>query len=70
MRIQRLKPQLLRVDLHPLELASLVTAARWVVADGEGPLPDEALQELARVLASYDRELAAVHAEPSRREGR
>lgn len=54
MKLERLRPTAWRVTLHPLELATLVSAARWLVDGAEGELPSEAADDLRRVLASYD----------------
>ena len=58
MRIDRVQPQMLRLDIHPMELAALVTAARWVVTSHRDELPPEAVEQLDRVLADYDRQAA------------
>ena len=54
MWFERVRPTVLRVTLHPLELATLVSAARWAAEGAEDPLPPEALDRLRQVLASYD----------------
>ena len=60
MRLERVRPTMVRVTLHPLELATLVSAARLVADSAEGddpstgPLPPGVLAQLRRVLASYD----------------
>jgi hypothetical protein len=60
MRLERVRPTAVRVTLHPLELATLVSAARLVADSGDdtplpgGPLPPGALAQLRQVLASYD----------------
>lgn len=54
MRLERVRPTVLRVTLHPLELATLVSAARWVVSGARDPLPPDALDQLRQVLDSYD----------------
>lgn len=63
MRIERIRPAVLRVDLHAVELAALVAAARWAVEDDAGSgseLSDDARQQLRDVLAGYDREVARL----------
>ncbi len=54
MQIERIRPTALQVTLHPFELATLVAAARWIVEGAEGELPEEAIQQLRRVVAAYD----------------
>jgi predicted DNA-binding transcriptional regulator YafY len=44
----------LRLTLHAYELAALIAAARLVEQKGEEELPQEAAEQLRRVLASYD----------------
>ena len=46
------------LELHPMELTALVTAARWVVDGAEGELPSAAVDQLRQVLALYDEQLA------------
>jgi hypothetical protein len=47
------------LTLHPYELATLVAAARWVMERPEGELPSDAMDQLRKVLESYDRACAA-----------
>jgi hypothetical protein len=54
MKLERVRATAWRVTLHPLELAALISAARWVDGGGEGQLPPAAVEQLRRVLASYD----------------
>jgi len=42
------------MTIHPFELASLITAVRWVVEGTPGELTDEALTRLRQVLADYE----------------
>jgi hypothetical protein len=58
MKLERARPTAWRVTLHPLELAALISVARWATAGAEGALPSEALEQLRGVLASYDRAIA------------
>lgn len=56
MRIEQIRPRVLRVTLHAVELSTLVAAARWVAEGAEGALPEQARDQLRRVLDSYDAE--------------
>ena len=58
MRLERVRPTVVRLELHSLELTALVTAARWVVDGAEGELPPDAVDQLRQVLDSYDAALA------------
>jgi predicted DNA-binding transcriptional regulator YafY len=51
--VERVRPSVLRLTLHAYELAALIAAARLVAQKGE-ELPEEAAEQLRRVLASYD----------------
>ncbi len=54
MRIERIRPAVLRVTLHVSELSALIVAARLAVDDDPESLPEEARAQLRDVLASYD----------------
>jgi len=54
MKLERLRPTSWQVTLHPLELAALISAARWATAGADGQLPPEAVDQLRAVLESYD----------------
>lgn len=66
MRIERVRPTAVRVTLHPLELATLVSAARWVADGAEGPLPSGAREQLRQVVQGYD---AAIRADENSASG-
>lgn len=57
MRIERLRPAVLRVTLHAYEMASLAAAARWVTDGAEGELEPQIREQLEDVLAGYDEAL-------------
>jgi hypothetical protein len=64
MKVERVRPSVFRLTLHAYELAALIAAARWVAAEkGKGELPEESVEQLRQVLASYDQ--ATRHAEAS-----
>ena len=52
--MERVRQSVLRLTLHAYELAALIAAARLVAQKGEEELPQEAAEQLRRVLASYD----------------
>ena len=58
MKIERIHPTVVRVELHWMELTALVAAARWVADGAEGELPSAAVDQLRQVLVRYDAELA------------
>ncbi|NEP15631.1 MAG: hypothetical protein F6J97_01865 [Leptolyngbya sp. SIO4C1] len=54
MQIQPIRPTLLQVRMHALELATLVSAARWIIDGARGELPNRAIEQLRSVVADYD----------------
>ena len=55
MKLERVRPSVLRLTLHAYELAALIAAARWAAEEkGDGELPAESVEQLRLVLASYD----------------
>jgi hypothetical protein len=61
------RPQSVQLTLHPLELAGLVTAARWVLTGSRDAPPPEALEQLRRILADYDRQATSLATLPQPR---
>lgn len=57
LKIERLRPAVLRVTLHAFELSTVMAAARWAAEGGEGELTEQARDQLRQVLASYDAEI-------------
>lgn len=62
MQIERVRPGVLRLTAHSLELAALVSAARWAAEGAPGELPPDAAEHLQGVLASYDEEMVRLNA--------
>lgn len=60
MKIERVRPMVLRVTLHVYEMAALVAAARWAAEGAPGEMEPGALEQLRQVLASYDASQAAL----------
>lgn len=54
MKVERVRPSVLRLTLHAYELAALIAAARWAAEKGDGELSAESVEQLRQVLASYD----------------
>ena len=61
MKLEQVRPGVLRVTVHAAELGGLVAAARWAVDGGKDELPAEARMQLKDVLRSYDAELARLN---------
>jgi hypothetical protein len=60
MKIERLKPTVLRITLHSYELAALISAVRWVIHGAKGELPEGAITQLKKILDNYDIETRKV----------
>jgi hypothetical protein len=56
-KVERPRPTVVRLTAHATELATLISAARWVVEGCPGQLPDAAVEQLRQVLANYDHAL-------------
>ncbi|MEU7134088.1 hypothetical protein [Streptomyces sp. NPDC046261] len=60
MQLEWARPGVLRVTSHAYEFAALVAAARYVAESAPDEMPDEALEELRRLLADYDAQLSGL----------
>ena len=54
----------IRMTLQTYEATALITAARWVAEGARDELPDEAVEHLREVLASYDDALTRIAEHP------
>ncbi|MFD7326307.1 hypothetical protein ACFV9D_35425 [Streptomyces sp. NPDC059875] len=66
MQLEWARPGVLRATAHALEFAALVAAARYVAESAPSDLPEEALEELRRVLDDYDTQARRLHEAPPR----
>jgi len=62
-KIERARPTRYIVEFHAYELANLIAAARWAIEAGADDLPGEAVENLERIVAGYDDELAKLGTE-------
>lgn len=62
MRVERVRPSVLRLTIHVYEMSALVAAARWAAEGAEGELPRESVEQLRQVLASYDEAISGTNA--------
>lgn len=60
MKVERVRPAVVQLTLHAMELSALIAAARWVAEGGEGELPEESRQQLQALLADYDEQLGRL----------
>lgn len=63
MRLEKIRPTAFRLDLHAYELSALVAAGRWAVEGAEGEFPEEARDQLRKVLDKYDAEIRRINSQ-------
>jgi hypothetical protein len=70
MRLAWEAPGVLRVTSPAYEFAALVAAARYVTESAPADMPEEALDQLRRILGDYDTQTPQLHAGSDRPESR
>ncbi|WP_140486253.1 hypothetical protein [Flavobacterium sp. GSA192] len=55
MHIEKKNNLVFHITLSGYELATLISAARWVAEGAKGELTAEAIQQLKQLVANYDR---------------
>ena len=60
MKVERVRPSILRITLHVYEMATLVAAARWAAENATEEMPAESLEQLRLVLGSYDEAMGSI----------
>jgi hypothetical protein len=60
MRLERIRPTVLRMTVHSYELATIAATLRWMVETEPEDVPTESLQMVRKLLADYERELAQL----------
>jgi hypothetical protein len=61
MRLERIRPAVLRMTVHSYELATIIAALRWMVDEEPQDVPAESLQMVRDLLADYERELSRLN---------
>ncbi|MEO0458753.1 MAG: hypothetical protein AAF152_19530 [Cyanobacteria bacterium P01_A01_bin.114] len=54
MQVQKIRPTVFQLNLHALELATLISTARWALDGAKGELHPEAIKQLQKVVSDYD----------------
>ncbi|MGJ7906738.1 hypothetical protein ACOQFL_09680 [Actinopolyspora sp. H202] len=70
MRLERIRPTVLRLVLHAHELATLMTAARCVAEASPTEVPESAREELRALLRDYDQQLRRLDTTTNEETGR
>ncbi|WP_329561726.1 hypothetical protein [Kitasatospora sp. NBC_01266] len=60
MELESVRPMVLRGTFHVYELASFAAAARYVVDTAPADVPAEVIDQLATLLAEYDRQVRGL----------
>ncbi|MEU4212764.1 hypothetical protein AB0F13_22670 [Streptomyces sp. NPDC026206] len=60
MQLEWARPGVLRITSHAYEFAALIAAARFVVESAPDGIPEEALEQMRRVLGEYDAQLSGL----------
>lgn len=63
MQLEKITPTRYRMTLHAYELATLVSAARWIADGAKGELSDEVLKQMKSIIEDYDK--ATTHLQES-----
>jgi hypothetical protein len=59
-KVEQVRPSVLRITLHVYEMAPLVAAARWVAENAKEEMPAESLEQLHLVLDRYDEAMGNI----------
>ena len=65
MRLERLRPTVLRITVHSYELATIIATLRWMVEVKPEDVPAESVQIVRTLLTDYERELAHLDDPPA-----
>lgn len=55
MQLENITPTTYKVTLHAYELATLISAVRWIADGAEGELSPEVREQMERILNEYDK---------------
>ena len=54
MQLEQVTSSKYRITLHTYELATLISAARWITEGAQGHLSPEVMKQMQGILESYD----------------
>ena len=64
MKLERVRPTVLRATFHAHELAALIAAVRYVADQAPADVPAESVAQLRQLLADYDRQVRQLAQDP------
>jgi hypothetical protein len=63
-KLERLRPTVLRATFHAQELAALIAAVRYVADQAPADVPAESVRQLRQLLGDYDQQVRQLTADP------
>lgn len=57
MKLERVRPLVLRATFHAHELAALIAAVRYITERAPADVPAESIRQLQQLLDDYDRQV-------------
>jgi hypothetical protein len=60
MRLERIRPTVLRMTVHSYELATIIATLRWMVEKEPEDVPSESVHMVRALLADYESELSRL----------
>jgi hypothetical protein len=63
-KLERVRPTVLRATFHAHELAALIAAVRYVADQAPADVPAESVAQLRQLLADYDRQVRLLTPDP------
>ncbi len=64
MKLERVRPTVLRATFHAYELAALIAAVRYVVDLAPTDMPAESVGQLRQLLGDYDQQVRQLAPDP------
>jgi hypothetical protein len=63
-KLERVRPTVLRATFHAHELAALIAAVRYVADKAPADVPAESVGQLRQLLGDYDRQVRQLAQDP------
>jgi hypothetical protein len=63
-KLERIRPTVLRATFHAHELAALIAAVRYVADQAPADMPAESVTQLRQLLGDYDQQVRQLAQDP------
>jgi hypothetical protein len=63
-KLERVRPTVLRATFHAHELAALIAAVRYVADQAPADMPAESVTQLRQLLGDYDKQVRQLAPDP------